>query len=613
MIDLYEQLGASPSPDVDLYEALGTQEQETPPEDVPQASYHEQLRESLARGGNIDQTAWRRFLRSADNAIPNPVSEFASAANRGVTEFVDAVPNAINAGLSLAGAESRVPTLTGSLEPVGIRGNFMQPGAAREVVQATGSLAAPAAAMVPIARPAGTAASLAADFIGAGASKTSPAIVDTAANALGIPQSVDNAVTAYRGRNAAAPVKNAPLDVELGLKRQSGDANTFGYMLDDAGRVVANEAEVAAGKQGLDEKVATMLSAAPRAAKDRMLRMLDIVERSKENAKFEAKNIPGQIVGESLANRIKVLTAANRVAGSQIDSVARGLKGKVDVRPAMEAFERDLNAMDIVRASDTPVRFDFENSSISGLKGPTKSLERIISQLGKWDGSDPYTVHKMKKLIDESVVWGKGGKGLKGQTARILKSLRVNLDAVLDETYPEYNRVNTLYSETIGAIDALQKAAGKRIDLTGPGAEQALGTLSRRVLGNQVTWQELTNSIDEIDRVTKSLISGDYAGSQMVPYRADLIEKASGISASDLDDGIIEQIRFVAELDGIFGTNRKNSFLGDINKAVFSGVEDAATGAGPIRAAKDGYRAVSNKVKGVNEENALKALRELLR
>jgi len=574
-------------------------------------SYHDRLRNAvLPQSANM--TTWDRFKQSADEAIPNPVSEFAAAANRGVTEFVDAVPNAVNAGLSLAGSNRRVPTLTGSLEKTGIQGGFMEPGAARDVVRASGSLVPAAGAMVPIARPAGAAASLAADFLGAGASKAAPALVDTAANALGVPQSVDNAVAAYRGRTPTPRPKRVPLETELALKRRNADVGTLGLKLDDAGRAFTDKAQSAATKQGVADSVVTMIRDASPQAKAKMRGMLDIVDGSKKNARFEALNRPGDIVGESITLRTRALASANRMAGKMIDREARALKGRsIDVSGAMSAFEQDLADMGISRVG-TGTNFRFEASDIDGLEGATRTLNGLLEQLRKRDGTDAYVVHQMKRWIDEQVSWGKAGEGLSGKTERVLKSLRRNLDATLDQQFPEYNRANTMYSDTIQALDALQTAAGKRIDLTGKNAETALGTLSRRILGNVVSRQDLMKGLDEVDSVARRVLSGDYAGTGITPYRPDFVSNTARVSLDDLDDGLVEQIRFVSELESIFGTNAKNSFLGDVTKAVERGTESLAVGdkTGPIRA---GIRMGIDKARGINEENAMKALRELLK
>jgi hypothetical protein len=403
-------------------------------------------------------------------------------------------------------------------------------------------------------------------------------------------------------------------DAELPLKRREGTSDTFGFKLDEStGRVVADPRQAEAAKQGVDERVVTMLRDAPPKAREKMRAMLDVVDQSRKDALFEASNRPGDLVGESITKRTRAILAANRTATKQLDEVANELKGKpVDAQPAVQQFLDDI--------ADMGVQFDpasrtvrYAGSDIEDVEGATRVINSALKRLYN-SGKDPdaYDVHRMKRWIDERVAYGKAQEGLTGNASRLLKSLRHNLDGILDEQFPEYNRINTNYSQTIGALNTLQDAAGKRIDLTGKNAETALGTLSRRVLGNVVSRQNLVNALDEVDRVAQDVVSGRGAGQNIVPYQGRSVSELAGVTADDLDDSLVGQIRFVSELEKIFGTNASNSFLGDIAKATDRTAESLAVGdkTGPIR---EGTRMVIDRVRGINEENALKALRELLK
>ena len=78
----------------------------------------------------------------------------------------------------------------------------------------------------------------------------------------------------------------------------------------------------------------------------------------------------------------------------------------------------------------------------------------------------------------------KAGEGLSGRTERVLKQLRHDLDGSLDRQFPEYDQVNTRYSDTINALDELQKEAGRKLNFESKGAEKQAGVLLRRLMGN---------------------------------------------------------------------------------------------------------------------------------
>ncbi len=73
------------------------------------------------------------------------IAEFASAANRSIFDMVDFFgPDSINAALELAGSDKRVPT---ARQALGSDGGYMEPGLARDAIQAAGETAPMAVAV----------------------------------------------------------------------------------------------------------------------------------------------------------------------------------------------------------------------------------------------------------------------------------------------------------------------------------------------------------------------------------------------------------------------------------------------------------------------------------
>ena len=136
---------------------------------------------------------------------------------------------------------------------------------------------------------------------------------------------------------------------------------------------------------------------------------------------------------------------------------------------------------------------------------------------------DAFELHRMKRFIDEVVTYGKAGEGLTGKTERILKQLRTNLDSTLDDAFPAYNEANTIYADTIGALDALQDVAGRKMDLFGPNADKATGTLLRRMMSNAQSRVNLVDAVDNLEVVAKRYGSkfGDDISTQMLFVHID--------------------------------------------------------------------------------------------
>ena len=194
----------------------------------------------------------------------------------------------------------------------------------------------------------------------------------------------------------------------------------------------------------------------------------------------------------------------------------------------------------------------------------------------------------MKRFIDEVVTYGKQGEGLSGKTERILKQLRRDLDSTLDDAFPEYNRVNTTYADTVGSLDALQDVAGKKMDLFGKNADKATGTLLRRLMSNAQSRVNLVDAVDSLESIAKK-----YGG--------------------EFTDDISTQMLFADELDNVFGSVARTSFAGETAKGIRKGAEVVTGQRTVVGAALEAGAAGVEKLRGINEKNAFKSITELLK
>lgn len=337
-------------------------------------------------------------------------------------------------------------------------------------------------------------------------------------------------------------------------------------------------------KQGFDKGVVASIKAASPETKKKMLKMVGITHTGKKYALDKVDNRASNVAGDSLAARVKVVHIANRKAGGQLDDVAKSLKGqKVDHSSAIKSFTNDLDKMGIIVSDD--LKLGFKGSDIEGLSGPQRIISQVFNRLKSTKVPDAYDVHRMKRFIDEQVTYGKTVEGLSGKTKGILKSLRHNLDGLLDETFPKYNKINTEYSETINALNLLQDAVGKKMNLTGPNADKALGTVMRRMMGNAQSRVNLKEAIEAIENISKK-------------------------HGGNFTDDMKMLSKFADELDRKFGAAADTSLQGDIGKVV-----DKAASAviNPVTAGISGLGKVAQKARGINEENAFKSIRALLK
>ena len=225
-----------------------------------------------------------------------------------------------------------------------------------------------------------------------------------------------------------------------------------------------------------------------------------------------------------------------------------------------------------------------------------KALSRLFGRMRDTDVPDAFDVHRLKRFIDEQVTFGKSAEGLGGQTERVMKRLRRGLDQALDKQFPEYDAVNTVYAETIGALDAFQDAVGRKVNLNGPNANKQIGQLSRRLMSNTQSRVNMLDAINDIERTAKKFPDADNL-----------------LSGPGQSQDLLTQVLFMDELDSVFGPVARTSFQGQVEQGGKNAARRARGGRdGIFEAAIDAAAEGLEKARGIDQENAYKAIRDLL-
>jgi len=522
--------------------------------------------ETLLQGGGVD-LAVNRLREIQKRGTFDPSTQGTEAGAQSLQSISESAPiQALETGTKFLG-----DTLEeGGLFPPGVGGAIGT--AIPEAIGLATGVRVPGAAGV-----AKTAAERAVQPLTAAAQETGQA-VSTAAKA----------VTEKLKKQSPTKQKIAQL-----IEEGSDDVSTAKFKLEEsinagAQRIVKDPVAVETIKQGFDEGVIAAIKGAPKAARTKMLQMVDILERGKANARVAIRERPTDVAGDSLLDRFKIVSQANRKAGSEIDSVAKSLvKEKVDITPAVDKFVDDLDSIGVT--IDSNLKPNFSGSDIEFSKAGRRLIKDIVARLNASPQQNAFSAHRLKRLIDETVTFGKNARGLAGRSEFIVKSLRRNIDQTLDTKFPEYNRVNTTYAETIEAIDSLQDVAGRKMDLTGANADKAVGTLLRRLMGNAQSRVILLDSVDLIESVAQ----------KNVPKGTKI-----------LDDDLLSQVLFADELDAVFKPVARTSFQGQIGQAIDTGAKTAMFGPGMVAIEKGA--GIAQGLRGINEANALKSIKQLL-
>lgn len=354
-----------------------------------------------------------------------------------------------------------------------------------------------------------------------------------------------------------------------------------------AGKIKNDPIGKALIKQGIDEGTVAAVKGSSAADKKAFAEMLKVVEKGLTNKRFAAQNRPSDIVGKSLVDRVKVIRNINKQAGKDVNKAAIALKGKqVDLTDVSTQLQDDLLSFGIVPDGK---KLDFEGSifgseSLKGLKKPLQDLWTDFQKIQS--NPDGLKVHQFKKLIDNLVDFGKkSDKPLTRDVENLAKGLRANVNESLRGLSNEYRVANDRFSQTIGALDDFQKAAGSSIDLTSPNADKSLGVLSRRLLSNVQSRVKLMDSITQLESTAKNL-------------------------GGRVDDDIFTQVMLVDELESTFGNFAPTSLQGVTEKAIKGAADVIRRRPGDV--AVDAVAAAAEKARGINEKNKLKLLKQLV-
>jgi hypothetical protein len=236
-----------------------------------------------------------------------------------------------------------------------------------------------------------------------------------------------------------------------------------------------------------------------------------------------------------------------------------GLKGAPhSIEPAIQKFKDDLTEMGITIDEKTR-KLNFDYSDIDNLPKLQVQLQKMVNRLnsgGRGKIPDAYDAHVLKGWADTNINYGTSatqGTGMTPKVERIIKDFRRGVNDGLKKQFPAYKTANESYSGSVDAIKEFQRLAGAKTDLLADGAETQVGILSRRILSNAQSREQVSAAIEEL---------GEFA------------EKHGRV----FDDDVASQVMFVSKLEEKMGSFSPESFKGGIKSALGSAaIGDTAT------------------------------------
>lgn len=357
------------------------------------------------------------------------------------------------------------------------------------------------------------------------------------------------------------------------------------YGLSDTGKVVKDKSASKLIEGGVPEQYVAVAKNASEADKGRFKQMLALAESGSKDARqvSRASDVPGA----TFLRRLSHLKDTMQGAGKEIDSAAEGLKGKAvkGGTALVSDFENELQKSGVSIANG---KLDFKGSDFEDLGDVEKAIDRVYTRL-KGAGDDAYGLHRAKRYIDEVVDYGNSETGLRGSAKNLLKGVRHKADALLDGQFATYDKANTKYKDSIGALDEAGSLMGSRFNLKDINSEfskMKAGSVMRRILGNGASRADLLQSIQKVEGTAKKY----------------------GFKGKE---DIVSQVVFSDLLEKLFGTQATTGLQGQVTRAI-EGVGGRLAHGDLKGAAGAALGHVLQNSRGLSQDEQILALKKLI-
>lgn len=366
-------------------------------------------------------------------------------------------------------------------------------------------------------------------------------------------------------------------------------ADVAAKTMDGRGFIVDRRSGINAMRQGFEKGDIASIVTGSSYDKQLFREMIDRYKQNRDMTELAALNPTSGIFGQRLQERVSDLFKLNKKFAADQNKLVMNLdKSLLDgdmVENAVQQFYVDLaQKFGVSKWKHDPktgkYTLDFNDTDLEAFGASQKSIRAITSKLQRTDFSDPMQVHSAKRFIDNFIDYtGKDpAKLLDAQSKASIKQLRGQLDEILDNTYPEYKKINEQLSQSLGVIDAWKKYLPKGYEIDSSTTANALGVEFRKIGTN-------------------------YKAGQLQPADIAQIEKFLKENGIVYPDNLFKQHTFIRMLYDKVGNEKKGSLQG-IAQGMLTG-NKAQVGAEIVRKALD--TAMLR-----NPDKALKALEALV-
>ncbi len=236
-------------------------------------------------------------------------------------------------------------------------------------------------------------------------------------------------------------------------------------------------------------------------------KMLDVIDSNKKSGdKVQAvTNRPVNIIGASIAKRVKILDDKKTAASKKLGVIVNGEGGAkiIDVSQARDRFIRSLSDSDIdVFKTNNGLKAD-TSRTLTNINEVIKDnrLNNVINRVrsGNLTLKD---AHKLKRNLRELVDFdpkAPGATKVSAEIERTVKSLASDLNSQISAANKSYGVQNKIMSESVDALKKADKALGNTLTIGDELSESKFGALSKRIGTNLASKENVTDLLRTLD------------------------------------------------------------------------------------------------------------------
>lgn len=357
-------------------------------------------------------------------------------------------------------------------------------------------------------------------------------------------------------------------------------------------RVVPDKAGLEAVRQGFDDGFVQAIKTASPESKAGMKKMTDIMQRITKNRRLALDIRPSFVVGDSLSKRITFIRDEANKARKDLNNISRVVLKDLDVdpQPVVNRLQDSLDNLDVelIQGPGGIPQPVFKGSLISKDRVSQRAIKDVIDLMAEGGRPDALRFHKLKRQLDNIIDFNKkSAQGLSDAGRNVLKDIRSELNNSVRAVSPEYAKVNDILSSSLTALDDFQKVSGSSIDIFGKGSAEAIGQDMRGLMSNRKSRVRLENNVNQLNQVASDL---------------------GGVFGDDIKDLAL----FANSIEKRFGAVAETSFKGEIESAITRAGQQGAK-ATVLQAGVEKVAKGAEKLRGINDLNAFRAMNELLK